>query len=569
MEYEDHLFACQTRLTRAVVLAAATPTPAHRDLRDLWLDEVVDGIAVLCELSTWCWPAHERGCAAAETVVPDPESPFLDLGAGEVAAQLAWADHVLGRLLDDRAPGLRERMRHEVQQRVLGPFLERDDWHWLGLDGHVHNWCPWICGNVVAAALVFGDDDANRARILTKAVDGIDRYVASLPDDGSIDEGYEYWWNGACRALEALELIEHAAGNSIDAAQLPVVRRTIAFPHLMHLGGDWYLNLADARARPPHDQPWQVLHRWARRIGDNDALAHAAANRRPGQPIVSAYEGLGRVVSALLDNDWTSAEPRPSPLLTSVWLPGTEVGLAREAAGSSTGLTLAIKGGHNDENHNHNDVGTVIVAVDGVPVLVDAGRPTYTAQTFGPDRYDIWTMQSTWHNVPEVRGTPQGQGENFRARDVHITDTVERFTLQLDLSPAYPVDDLLRWWRTAELDRKEHRVTIRDAWEFASPPSGGSGTTLHYLLPGEVHLPGPGEARARPPNSSRGVRLTWAFSAEPETPARDDVAAATTTVRTLDDPMHADIWGQYLTRLELHLPPTARGALTLTVEAMA
>ena len=51
------------------------------------------------------------------------------------------------------------------------------------------------------------------------------------------------------------------------------------------------------------------------------------------------------------------------------------------------GLTLAAKGGHNGESHNHNDVGSFIVAVDGVPAVADAGRPTYTAQTFGPDRY--------------------------------------------------------------------------------------------------------------------------------------------------------------------------------------
>ncbi len=70
-----------------------------------------------------------------------------------------------------------------------------------------------------------------------------------------------------------------------------------------------------------------------------------------------------------------------------MWFPSTQVLLARPAAGSAAGLTLAVKGGHNGEHHNHNDVGSVVVALGGVPVLVDAGRPTYTAQTFGPDRY--------------------------------------------------------------------------------------------------------------------------------------------------------------------------------------
>ena len=94
---------------------------------------------------------------------------------------------------------------------------------------------------------------------------------------------------------------------------------------------------------------------------------------------------------------------------------------ARTAA-RAAGLTLAVKGGHNGEHHNHNDVGSFVVASDGVPVIVDAGRPTYTAQTFGPDRYAIWTMQSGWHNVPVIGGREQLPGAEHAARDVGRRD---------------------------------------------------------------------------------------------------------------------------------------------------
>ena len=183
-------------------------------------------------------------------------------------------------------------------------------------------------------------------------------------------------------------------------------------------------------------------------------------------------------MEALAYDAWPATAP-PSPLPAHVWFPSTEVGLARETAGASRGLTVALKGGHNGESHNHNDLGSVVVAVDGVPVVVDPGRPTYTAQTFGPDRYEIWTMQSSWHSVPEVRGTPQRDGREFRATQA----SGDGDRMQLDLTAAYPTEDLTRWTRTVTLDRPGSRVLVADDWDVAP---GGTGTVVHWMLAGSV-----------------------------------------------------------------------------------
>lgn len=542
--WEQIVFARQHRLSRATIAAAVT-------LDDAWIDEVVDGVQLLCEQSSWCWPAHDDTFERHGAVLATVTDPYLDLGAGEVAGQLAWIDHVLGAQLDARTPGIRDRIRHEVRTRVLDPFEARRDWHWIGLDGDVHNWNPWIHGNVLVAALRLLDragDDDQRARITALAVEGLDRYVTSLPADGAIDEGYSYWWNGACRALEALDVLAHAAG--LDAAAIPALRETVAFPHRSHLGGAWYLNLADGQARPTQDQPWHALHRAATRMGDADARAHAAAHRALA-PDETA--GLGRLVRALTDDAWTSAPAASVPLPRDVWLPSTQVLLARENAGSSAGLTLAIKGGHNGEHHNHNDVGSFVVASDGIPVVVDAGRPTYTKATFGPDRYDIWTMQSSWHSVPEIRGSAQGTGSAFAARDVVATVTDAASAVSLDLAAAYPVDGLRSWRRTATLDRDAGHVRLDDVWDLAPwEAKDEPETTIRLLVAGDVEL------------IDGGARITPIADATPLVARWSSGVTARIVERELDDPMLTEVWGTRLARLDLVV--TDRRELSVTVE---
>ncbi|WP_243075497.1 heparinase II/III family protein [Microbacterium sp. SS28] len=551
--WESLAFERQRRLSRAAIAAAVT-------LDDAWIDEVADGVVLLCEQSSWCWPAHDDTFARHGAVLATTDDPFLDLGAGEAVGQLAWIDQLLGEQLDERYPGLRARIRREARTRVIEPFTRRRDWHWLGLDGDVHNWNPWIHGNVLVAALRLldgPDEQGLRTGVVALAVEGLDRYAASLPADGAIDEGYAYWWNGACRALEALDVLAFATGGRWDAASaVPSLRETVAFPHRMHLGGDWYLNLADGPARPPQDQAWHALHRAAARVGDDAARAHAAAHRLPGEPIATEREGLGRLLRALTDETWRGAGGATSPLPRETWLPSTEVLLARAEGGTPAGLALAVKGGHNAEHHNHNDVGSFVVAVDGVPVVVDAGRPTYTLATFGAGRYDIWTMQSTWHNAPEVRGVAQPPGRQYAARAVEPRLGDDVSALSLDLADAYPAPGLTSWRRTAALERSDGsaRVVVDDAWNLDAwaGPGDEPPTVVRLLVAGDVETV-PDGLRVVPLEGARPVAVRWSADVE-----------ATLIERPLDDPMLTTVWGARLTRVDLLV--SDRRNLRVTVE---
>lgn len=544
--WERPAFARQQRLSRAVVAGATT-------LDDAWLAEVLDGVWLLCEQSSWCWPAHDDAFTARGSVLATVTEPYVDLGAGEVVAQLAWIDQLLGERLEARYPGFRARIRHEARVRIFEPFTRRRDWHWLGLDGDVHNWNPWIHGNILVAALRLLDDPAERderTRVVALAIEGLDRYVTALPEDGAIDEGYAYWWNGACRAIEALDVLRHATAGVLDATGITALRETVAFPHRVHLGGAWYLNLADGQARPAEAQPWHALHRAARAVGDADAAAHAASHRSASAPVADEREGLGRLLRGLTDTAWIEAAPARSPLPRDVWFPSTEVLLARAAAGTDAGLAVAAKGGHNAEHHNHNDVGSFVVASDGVPIIVDAGRPTYTLQTFGPERYDIWTMQSGWHNTPVIRGREQSAGRGFAASAVEVS-IADATSFTADIAGAHADPGVSSWRRTVRLERDAGRVVIDDAWAASAADAGGR-TTVRMLLAGVVRL-AEASAHVTPLDGATPVRVTWPEGIE-----------ASLVTRELDDPMLSSVWGSHLTRLDLDV--TARERVTVTVE---
>jgi Heparinase II/III-like protein len=146
-----------------------------------------------------------------------------------------------------------------------------------------------------------------------------------------------------------------------------------------------------------------------------------------------------------------------------VWLPGIQVMAARVKEGSGQGLYLAAQGGHNAESHNHNDVGNFVVYLNGNPVLIDVGVESYTAKTFSSKRYDIWTMQSAFHNLPTINGVMQAAGRQYEARDVsfHAGDVAAEFSA--DLAAAYPKEAAVeKWRRSVRLDRAANAILVTD-----------------------------------------------------------------------------------------------------------
>ena len=131
-------------------------------------------------------------------------------------------------------------------------------------------------------------------------------------------------------------------------------------------------------------------------------------------------------------------------------------------------LVLAAKGGHNQEMHNQNDVGNIIVHVNGESVIADLGRGRYTKAYFSETRYEHFTCQSLGHSAPIPNGQQQGAGVEYAAKllDHHADDSHDM--LSIDLKGAYPAEsDLESLVRTVTLHREAPDGWVELVDEFA------------------------------------------------------------------------------------------------------
>ena len=108
-------------------------------------------------------------------------------------------------------------------------------------------------------------------------------------------------------------------------------------------------------------------------------------------------------------------------------------------------------------------MGNFVVYLNGNPVLIDVGVENYTAKTFSSKRYEIWTMQSAFHNLPTINGVMQAAGRQYEARDVgfHADDASAEFSA--DLAAAYPKEaGVEKWRRSVRLDRAANAMLVTD-----------------------------------------------------------------------------------------------------------
>jgi len=514
-----------------------------------FLDDIANGIWATCEETFWGYPAH-LDLQKAGIGLPDASEPVVDLFASEAGALLAWSCYLLGERLDQVSPMIRPRVAMEVERRILKPCRERIDFWWMGLHpkfGYsVNNWNPWINSNWLATNLLLESDADQRAAAVCKVLRSLDVFLAGYHPDGGCDEGPNYWGRAGGSLCDCLELVLSASGGALDFFRLPVVREIGRYIYRAHIYNDWFVNYADTQARV--QLPAALVFRYGLRIGDENmqALAAFTASEHGGAP--ARNESIGRHLPALFGLSALQAAPRNQPLRREVWLPGIQVMAGRCKEGSARGLYLSALGGHNGKSHNHNDVGSFIVYADGQPAIIDVGVETYTAKTFGKQRYDIWTMQSGYHNLPTIGGVMQAAGRQFAATDISYRADECGAEFRLNIAGAYPPQaGVQSWERILRLDRVANQIEIGDAYALSK---ASAEITLTLMTPSKPVRTGTGELALD--------AVTVLYDGE--------VFMARVEEISLEDALLRKTWGERLYRILLVADePPARGVWSLRI----
>ena len=437
------------------------------DNKGRFLNAIHRMIQAFCAERTWVHSFHDpklknwRGKATE-----------IDLRVASISWSLSTACHFLGDKLD---AGIRKLVQQELERRLFQPFLlmlnghrimlnQSKSFSWLEL---CHNWNASCLGGVVSAALGMINSKDERARYIAAAERYSVNFLAGFLADGSCSEGIGYWSGGFGHFVMLSETIWQATHGAVDLLTDKRVKSIAQYGARLEIMPRTYPAFADCT---PGTVPSADLMRF-----------------------VSLRYGLGLQM-------WENADPKPSNLQnvaiysfpnsaseahhtakTSTnrglrsWFVDASLFVGRPYPTKLRALGVAFKGGNNAEFHNHNDLGSFVVAINGKLLLTDPGSEEYTSRTFSDHRYDSHLLNSYGHSVPIVAGALQHTGAVAQATAIQTSFDDEQDVVTYDLRSAYDVKDLKKLERTFLFCRRGlGHFMVSDDVQFLQPQLFGT-----------------------------------------------------------------------------------------------
>ncbi|MDR0392129.1 MAG: heparinase II/III-family protein [Planctomycetaceae bacterium] len=400
-------------------------------------------IRSICADPSWVAPAHDPNAA-----IYDGKTIHIDLVSADTSFELGLADLWLG---DKLSPEIRTLIRDNVERRTFKPYEKSVKSGNYGRNRWItalSNWNSVCHADVVGAALSLIDDPVRRAWYIAAAEKSMQPFLNSFTPDGYCSEGMIYWNYGFGHFVELAEIVYQATNGKVDFLTMPRVRNCALFGFRMEVASGLYASFADcsptAKAAPP------LIKYLNRRLQFGFHDYEKYPNRLSNLKVTGVY---------CFQNSATKTPEVPAAIpplheFRTVF-PDAGVIIFRPKAGNTKQLAVVCKGGHNDEFHNHNDVGTFTVTYAGTIPILDPGGEIYTRRTFGSKRYDSKLINSFGHPVPVINGQLQKTGRNAEGKIIAKEFSDKKDSCTIEYASAYRLKEIQKLERTFEFTRTE------------------------------------------------------------------------------------------------------------------
>lgn len=364
------------------------------------LEKLSEVIREICGETCWALPAHvDRKEEGWERTV--------DLFACETGQTLSELFCLLGERLSQ---DIRTMIKDQVIFRLLDSYLERKEWRW---EHFANNWVAVCAGSLGATAIhLLGDQPEKQKHCIDRVVRTMDGYLDGMKEDGTCPEGLSYFTYGMSYFTGFAELLFSYTGGQIDLMAQPKVEAIAKFQQLCYFSGGKTVSFSDGSQSDRF------------RMG----LTSYLAGRYDGVKIPD----IAAVMGYQTDSCYRWMPLYREIIWTEAYLKKCKNRLKRQEESGEFGLTvlpdaqwvigkgrnhtgMAVKGGHNGEPHNHNDIGSLIYVWNGHEILTDLGCGEYCRDYFSEKRYTILCNRSLGHSVPLVNGKEQIEGEQYGA----------------------------------------------------------------------------------------------------------------------------------------------------------
>jgi Heparinase II/III-like protein. len=411
------------------------------------------------EEASWAMPAHVPGPTGKDTSV-------IDLFAAETANLMGECLNVFGAMIpDDLQTAIRRRLREQMFER----YLREPSFWWIT---GTNNWNAVCNQGVLGAALATLDDVDLLSDLLLRAASSLPAFLSGYGEDGACSEGPGYWGYGFGWFSVLNEQLETRTNGALSLfAGDEKVRKIASYGPAVVLAKHHVVNFSDCAQtivlRPP------LLEYLGRRLDLPECRAQAAENYAWLAAHPFNYEGQRadlfhwlRFFLLCPDDD----APVSSAPKADCYFPQLAVWIVRGRDRAGHLWELAAKGGHNDEHHNHNDLGGFILNIDGTPFVSEIGAPEYVRDFFSPRRYEFLAARSLGHSVPLVNGHEQAAGAEYRSRVLRSETGREQTGFEIEFAGAYPEAAACRGARrTLELDKTAGFLRWTDEITVATP----------------------------------------------------------------------------------------------------